>query len=74
MNGIELATGWIVLIVLIGIIELILKGIGLWKAARLGQKGWYIVLLILNTAGILPLIYIFAVARPREERESSGGA
>ncbi len=35
------------------------KGIALWHAARNRQKGWFIILLILNTAGILDILYIY---------------
>ena len=41
------------------------KGIALWKAARRDQLGWYIALLIINSVGVLPIIYIFLVA-PRQ--------
>ncbi len=64
--GAGLGAGIMALIFAIVIIESVLKGIALWKSARLGQTGWFVVLLILNTAGILPLIYILAVAKPRE--------
>lgn len=30
----------------------------LWKSARNKQLAWFIVLAIVNTAGILPIIYI----------------
>lgn len=46
---------------------LVWKGIALWKAARLNQNVWFIILLILNTMGILEIIYIFAVARRKEK-------
>ena len=39
------------------------KGLALWYAARRGQKAWYVILLIVNTLGILEIIYIFAVAK-----------
>ncbi len=39
------------------------KGVALWKAARIGQKKWFIALLVLNTVGILEIIYIFFVAK-----------
>ena len=39
--------------------ELFWKGIALWKAARNNQKYWFIAMLVLNTAGILPILYIF---------------
>lgn len=46
------------------------KGIALWKAARRGQLGWFIALLVLNTVGILEIIYIFAIARKKTPAES----
>lgn len=42
---------------------LIWKGLALWHAARRGEKGWFIALLIINTMGILEIIYLFAVAK-----------
>ena len=45
--------------------SLVWKGIALWKAARRDQTAWYVVLLVLNTVGILEIVYIFAVA-PRQ--------
>lgn len=38
---------------------LVWKGWALWIAARKGSKAWYIALLVLNTVGILEIIYIF---------------
>jgi hypothetical protein len=35
------------------------KGVALWKAARNGKKAWFVVLLVLNTVGLLEIIYIF---------------
>ncbi|MDI6778136.1 MAG: DUF5652 family protein [Patescibacteria group bacterium] len=43
------------------------KGIALWKSARLGQTGWFIAILVLNTVGILEIIYVFLVARKKSE-------
>lgn len=34
------------------------KGIALWHAARNKQLAWYVVILILNTLGILEIIYL----------------
>jgi len=47
--------------------SLVWKGIALWKAARRDQTAWYVVLLVLNTVGILEIVYIFAVAPRRPE-------
>ena len=43
--------------------SLVWKGIALWKSARLSHKKWFVILLVLNTAGILEIIYIYFVAR-----------
>ena len=37
---------------------LIWKGIGLWRSGRNNQLPWFIAMLILNTAGILPIVYL----------------
>ena len=39
------------------------KGVALWKSARLSHKRWFILLLIVNTIGILEIFYIFHIAR-----------
>ncbi|MFA5745444.1 MAG: DUF5652 family protein [archaeon] len=41
--------------------EMVWKGIALWKAGRNNQLTWFVFLLILNTAGILPIIYIYFI-------------
>jgi hypothetical protein len=38
--------------------ELIWKGIALWKSARQEQKIWFVAILLLNTLGLLPIIYL----------------
>lgn len=59
--------GWMMLIwIPLLVWSLIWKGIALWKAARLSSKGWFVVLLLVNTIGILEIIYIFAVAKKKE--------
>ena len=39
------------------------KGAALWKAARLSDKWWFIVLVIINTVGILEILYIFIFSK-----------
>ena len=43
------------------------KGLALWKAARLHDKKWFIIILIINTFAILDIIYIYFIS----ERKSS---
>lgn len=42
------------------------KGMALWRSAELRQKHWFIILLLVNTLGVLEIIYIFLVARKYE--------
>lgn len=39
------------------------KGLALWHSARRKQGWWFVILLLVNTAGLLELIYLFLVAK-----------
>ena len=39
------------------------KGAALWKAARAGRTGWFVALLLVNTAGILDILYIYVFSK-----------
>lgn len=56
-------TSFTALFVLLAIWSIIWKGVALWKAARNGSKGWYIAMLVINTAGILEILYIFLFSK-----------
>jgi len=62
-----LATGLIILAIWI----LVWKGLALWHAARNGQKGWYVAILILNTLGLLPIIYLIWFKNRNNKEEKS---
>ena len=49
--------------------SLLWKGVALWKAVKLGQRNWFIVILIVNTVGILELIYLFGFAKKKMKVE-----
>ncbi len=66
MHGWGLPIG--VAMAILTIWTLIWKGLALWKAGRLNHKIWFVVLLLVNTVGILEIIYIFAVAKRHEKR------
>ena len=55
-------------IALIIIWELIWKMFALWKSARNGQKKWFASILLLNTIGILPIVYL--ILEKRKEKQS----
>lgn len=52
------------------LVDLIAKGFGLWHAAKRGQKTWFIAILVINSFAILPLIYLFLVARIQDGSSS----
>ena len=43
----------------------VLKGFSLWYAARGEQKWWFIALLVINTLGILEIVYLLFF-RPKQ--------
>jgi len=56
---------WVLLFALIW--ELTWKGFALWRAAGLHQSGWFVALLIINSAGILPIIYLILTRNKKTE-------
>ena len=61
-------TVWLNVVVWLLIIwSAIWKGIALWKAARNSAKAWFIILLIVNTVGILEILYIFVFSKKKGE-------
>jgi hypothetical protein len=57
---------WLIAPILIW--SLIWKGLALWKAARQGQKVWYVALLIVNTVGILEILYIYVFSKMKKSQ------
>jgi hypothetical protein len=51
--------------------SIIWKGIALWHAARNKQLVWYIVLLIINTLGILEIVYLILLKKGKKELDDS---
>lgn len=39
------------------------KGLALWHAGRRGQPWWFAIILVINTVGILEIIYLFVVCK-----------
>ena len=42
--------------------SLIWKGLALWRAARAQQPAWFVALLVVNTAGLLEIVYLLFFA------------
>jgi len=39
------------------------KGLALWHSGRRAEPWWFVILLVVNTAGILEIVYLFAVIK-----------
>lgn len=67
--GMDAGFGWQMwvppVLLLIVLWSLLWKGLALWRAANRGDKWWFIAFLILNTAGILEIIYLFVVTKAK---------
>ena len=48
---------WIILLAILWVLPW--KGVALWRAARNSHKGWFVVILVVNTMAVLEIIYIF---------------
>ena len=42
------------------------KGLALWKAAKTGAKGWFVVMMVVNTLGILEILYLYIFSEKEE--------
>ena len=63
--------GWFVFLLLVLVLwEIVWKGLGLWYAGKNQQKAWFIVILIFNTCGLLPIIYLLWF-KPRVKKENN---
>ena len=56
------------LIIFIGILlwSLVWKGAALWTASRRGERIWFIVFLIVNTLGILEIVYLLFLTKEQK--------
>lgn len=50
--------------------SMVWKGLALWRAGRNNQLGWFIALLLINTMGILEIIYLLTAGKKPETKES----
>ena len=46
------------ILILLAVWDLSWKGYSLWVAAKSSQRNWFIALLVFNTVGILPIVYL----------------
>jgi hypothetical protein len=44
------------------------KGLALWHAARKNRGWWFVIMLFVNTLGILEIIYLFGVEKVKSDK------
>jgi hypothetical protein len=42
------------------------KAMALWKSARSSHRVWFVIFMLVNTAGILELLYLFVFTRTKK--------
>jgi len=60
------AAGIVLFIVVVW--SLIWKGMALWKSAKEGSKVWFVVLLLVNTVGILEILYLYVFSKKSSQQ------
>jgi Family of unknown function (DUF5652) len=54
------------IILVLAIWTLFWKAMSLWKSARAGHRVWFVIFMIVNTAGILEILYLFVFTRTKK--------
>ena len=54
--------------------NLVCKGLALWRAAKRGDTWWFIAILLVNTLGILEIMYLFVVTGAKLSDFTKGAA
>lgn len=63
----QMTAGIIAVFVVLGIWEAVWKGIALWKTGRNNQLPWFVFIFILNTVGILPIVYLLFFQKKKKK-------
>lgn len=67
IEQVAIPTSFFVIVGIIAIWEGVWKLIGLWKAGRNKQLAWFICIGVLNTAGILPIVYLLFFQKNKDK-------
>jgi hypothetical protein len=62
----NLEIGLVILVVLGVVWSIIWKTLAMWKAAKVGSKAWFVILLVVNTLGILDILYLYVISKPNK--------
>ena len=68
LTATQLGVSLAILIILL-IWTVIWKALALWKSARLNQPIWFVILIIINTLGILEILYLFVFSKMKNNKK-----
>jgi hypothetical protein len=58
------APAWCGSLVLVAVIwTMVWKAMAMWRAGKKGSKVWFVILLVVNTLGILDILYIYVFSK-----------
>ncbi len=59
---------WMPVLLLVALWSLLWKGLALWHSGRRNKPWWFVAFLLINTMGVLELIYLLGIAKikPRD--------
>lgn len=60
---------WALVIILIW--SLVWKGLALWKSSRKNSPIWFVILLVVNTLGILEILYLFIFSELKKKPKNA---
>ncbi|MBN1376846.1 hypothetical protein JW949_00775 [Candidatus Woesearchaeota archaeon] len=58
-----MSAGYLMILIFVMIWSGVWKAIALWKSARNSHLAWFIVLLLVNTVGLLEILYIYIFSK-----------
>jgi len=60
---------WVMCIIMVAVVWTVFwKALSLWHAAKKGRKGWFILLLLINSLGALDAFYLFYVEKIKTKK------
>ena len=60
----------IAIMMVVMIWDLVWKLKAMWKAARKNSSIWFVILLLFNTAGILPILYLYVFSEMKKHKSA----
>jgi hypothetical protein len=64
--SLEQLTSNTLLLLLVLAWSLVWKGLALWRAAKNDSKPWFVVLLVVNTLGVLEILYLYVFGKEKK--------